>query len=242
VGAHGTILVVEDEPDTRELLRFHLEHDGYGVAEASTGEAAWAAILAAPPRLVLLDLMLPGTGGLELCRQIRTQDATRALPVVILTGRNAELDRVLGLEMGADDYITKPFSPRELLARIRAVLRRAHPDDPERAHHVFRAGRLAVDFDTREVRLDGRTIHLSLREFELLRFFVQHPHRVYGRDQLLELVWGRDVHVHRRTVDAHIRRLRRRVERLENAPELILTVRGVGYKFNPEALSAGRAH
>ena len=233
----GTILVVEDEPDTRELLRFHLQQDGYGVVEADTGEAALSAIASGRPLLVVLDLMLPGTGGLEVCRRLRNDDATRALPIVILTARGAEVDRVLGLEVGADDYITKPFSPRELLARIRAVLRRARADHDDLTHETFRAGRLVVDFDTHEVRLDGHPVHLSLREFELLRFFVQHPHRVYGREQLLELVWGRDVHVHRRTVDAHIRRLRRRVERSEDSPELIVTVRGVGYKFNPGALA-----
>lgn len=238
MATRGTILVVEDEADTRELLRFHLQQDGFRVREADTGEAALDAIAEERPTLVVLDLMLPGTGGLEVCRRLRSDDGTRALPVVMLTARGAEVDRVLGLEVGADDYVTKPFSPRELMARIRAVLRRTQPDDWEAAHDTFRAGRLEVDFDTRDVRLDGRNVHLSLREFELLRFFVQHPHRVYDREQLVELVWGREVHVDRRTVDAHVRRLRRRVERNDAMPELIVTVRGVGYKFNPAALES----
>ena len=236
VTTRGTILVVEDEVDTRELLRFHLQQDGYRVIEADSGETALAAIAAEQPLLVILDLMLPGTGGLDVCRRLRSDETTRGLPIVMVTARGAEVDRVLGLEVGADDYITKPFSPREVLARVRAVLRRTKADADGLPHETFQTNRLTIDFDTREVRLDGRTIHLSLREFELLRFFVRHPHRVYDRDQLLEMVWGREVHVDRRTVDAHIRRLRRRVERSDAAPELIVTVRGVGYKFNLSAL------
>ena len=231
-----TILVVEDEADTRELLRHHLQQEGWVVREADSGETALAHVHAERPQLVLLDLMLPGTGGLEVCRRLRTDDVTRHVPIVILTARGSEVDRVLGLELGADDYVTKPFSPRELMARIRAVLRRAHSDVTTAPHDVWAGGRLQIDFDTHDVTLDGRAVHLSLREFELLRFFVQHPNRVYDRDQLLEQVWGRDVHVNPRTVDAHIRRLRRRIERDESRPALIQTVRGVGYKFSPAAL------
>jgi phosphate regulon transcriptional regulator PhoB len=236
VSLKRTILVVEDEKDIRELVRFHLEHEGYVVREADSGETALRQIAAERPALVVLDLMLPGTDGLEVCRRVRSAEGTRALPIIMLTARAEEVDRVLGLELGADDYITKPFSPRELVARVKAVLRRSHGEDVPPPHEVFERGRLRVDFDTYEIFLDGQPANLSLREFELLKFFLQHPYRVYDRLQLLDLVWGQDVHVEPRTVDVHIRRLRKRIERNDASPELIVTVRGVGYKFNPDAL------
>ena len=231
-----TILVVEDEKDIRDLLRFHLEQEGYTVREADSGEAALAQVAAERPAMIVLDLMLPGTDGLEVCRRLRTAEATRAVPVIMLTARAAEVDRVLGLELGADDYMTKPFSPRELVARVKAVLRRTHGEEVPQPHEVFERGRLRMDFDTYEVFIDGASASLSLREFELLKFFVRNPYRVYDRLALLDLVWGQDVHVEPRTVDVHIRRLRKRIERDDSAPELIVTVRGVGYKFNPDAL------
>ena len=231
-----TILVVEDEKDIRELVRFHLEQEGYAVREAETGEQALAQAGAEGPALIVLDLMLPGVDGLEVCRRLRAVEATRTLPVIMLTAKAAEVDRVIGLEMGADDYLTKPFSPRELLARVRAVLRRTHGEDLPVPHEVFERGRLRLDFDTYEVFVAGERAALSLREFELLKFFARHPYRVYDRLQLLDLVWGRDTHVEPRTVDVHIRRLRKHIERDDANPELIVTVRGVGYKFNPDAL------
>ena len=233
-----TILVVEDEQDIRDLVRFHLEQEGYAVREADSGERALAQVASERPALIVLDLMLPGTDGLEVCRRLRDAEPTATLPIIMLTARAEELDRVLGLEMGADDYVTKPFSPRELVARVRAVLRRAHGEDVPPPHEVFERGRLRLDFDTYEVFLEGASASLSLREFELLKFFVTHPYRVYDRLQLLDLVWGQDVHVEPRTVDVHVRRLRRRIERNDAEPELIVTVRGVGYKFNPDALDA----
>jgi two-component system alkaline phosphatase synthesis response regulator PhoP len=233
-----TLLVVEDEKDIRELLRFHLEQEGYTVREAESGEDALKRAEAERPALVLLDLMLPGADGLEVCRRLRAGAGATQVPIIMLTAKAAEVDRVLGLEIGADDYITKPFSPRELVARVRAVLRRAHGDDVAPPHEIFDRGRLRIDFDTYEVAVDGQPVTLSLREFELLKFFVRHPHRVYDRLQLLDLVWGRDTYVEPRTVDVHIRRLRKRIERDDAAPELILTVRGVGYKCNPDALEA----
>jgi two-component system alkaline phosphatase synthesis response regulator PhoP len=236
VAVKRTILVVEDEQDIRDLVRFHLEQEGYAVREADSGERALAQVAAERPALIVLDLMLPGTDGLEVCRRLRAAEATATLPIIMLTARAEELDRVLGLEMGADDYVTKPFSPRELVARVRAVLRLAHGDDAPPLHEIFERGRLRLDFDTYEVFLEGATAALSLREFELLKFFVTHPYRVYDRLQLLDLVWGQDVHVEPRTVDVHVRRLRRRIERNDAEPELIVTVRGVGYKFNPDAL------
>ena len=231
-----TILVVEDEKDIRGLVRFHLEQEGHAIREAETGEQALAMVAAERPALVLLDLMLPGTDGLEVCRRLRAGEATHSLPIIMLTARAEEVDRVLGLELGADDYVTKPFSPRELVARVRAVLRRTHGEEVPLPHETFERGRLRLDFDTYEVFVEGKPATLSLREFELLKFFVRSPHRVYDRLQLLDLVWGRDVHVEPRTVDVHVRRLRKRIERDDANPELILTVRGVGYKFNPDAL------
>ncbi len=235
MAAKPTILIVEDEADIRELVRYHLEQEGYAVEEADSGEKALERAAAIRPALVVLDLMLPGTDGLEVCRRLRTDDTLRELPVIMLTAKGTEVDRILGLELGADDYITKPFSPRELVARVRAVLRRA-ASVAGPPHESFLRGRLQVNFDTYEVAVDGRPVALSLREFELLKFFVQHPHRVYDRLQLLDLVWGQDVHVEPRTVDVHVRRLRKVIERDDSTPELLLTVRGVGYKFNPDAL------
>jgi len=237
LASKATILVVEDEADIRDLVRYHLEQEGYAVEDADSGEKALERAATSPPALVVLDLMLPGTDGLEVCRRLRADDALRDVPVIMLTAKGTELDRVLGLELGADDYITKPFSPRELVARVRAVLRRASAAAAPPAHEEnFFRGRLHVNFNTYEEAVDGQPLALSLREFELLKFFVQHPHRVYDRLQLLDLVWGQDVHVEPRTVDVHGRRLRKVIERDDSAPELLLTVRGVGYKFNPDAL------
>jgi two-component system alkaline phosphatase synthesis response regulator PhoP len=238
VAVKRTILVVEDEKDIRDLVRFHLEKEGYAVSEAESGEEALKRVAAERPALLVLDIMLPGTDGLEVCRRLRAGADTASVPIVMLTARAGEVDRILGLEIGADDYITKPFSPRELVARVRAVLRRAHGEDLPAPHEVFERGRLRIDFDTYEVFVDGDRAGLSLREFELLKFFVRHPHRVYDRLQLLDLVWGRDTYVEPRTVDVHIRRLRKRIERDDASPEVILTVRGVGYKCNPDALDA----
>jgi two-component system alkaline phosphatase synthesis response regulator PhoP len=233
-----TILVVEDERDIRELVRFHLAQEGYAVREADSGESALSQVATERPALVVLDIMLPGTDGLEVCRRLRSAEATHNIPIIMLTARAGEVDRVIGLEMGADDYLTKPFSPRELVARVKAVLRRTHGEDVPLPHEIFERGRLRLDFDTYEVFIRGESANLSLREFELLKFFVRNPYRVYDRLQLLDLVWGQDVHVEPRTVDVHIRRLRKRIERDDANPELIVTVRGVGYKFNPDALES----
>ena len=173
-----------------------------------------------------------------MCCLLRANDATRGVPILILTARAAEVDKVLGLEMGADDYVTKPFSPRELVARVKAILRRAYGPTTTAPHQRYERGRLRIDYDTYEVTLAGAPVGLGLREFELLKFFVQSPHRVFSRTQILDLVWGHNVYVEPRTVDVHIRRLRQRIERDDANPTLILTVRGVGYKFVPEALDA----
>jgi two-component system alkaline phosphatase synthesis response regulator PhoP len=232
------ILVVDDEPEAVELVEFNLEQAGFAVVTAADGAEALTKARATPPSLIVLDLMLPEIGGLEVCKMLRRDPATAGVPIIMLTARAAEVDRVIGLEMGADDYITKPFSPREMVARVRAVLRRTHGEEVPQPHEVFERGRLRMDFDTYEVFIAERPASLSLREFELLKFFVRNPYRVYDRLQLLDLVWGQDVHVEPRTVDVHIRRLRKRIERDDASPELIVTVRGVGYKFNPDALES----
>ncbi len=230
------VLVVEDEEDIRNLVRYNLEQEGFGVDDAADGALGYESIRRHAPDALVLDLMLPGMSGLELCQRLRNEAPTRLLPIVMLTAKSSEVDRIIGLEMGADDYVVKPFSPRELVARIRAVLRRSHAQAAPAAGPLFERGRLRIDMGTYEVFVDGKQRQLCLREFELLRFFVEHPMRVYSREQLLDLVWGRDVFVEPRTVDVHVRRLRRQIERDDSKPELILTVRSVGYRFNPEAL------
>jgi two-component system, OmpR family, alkaline phosphatase synthesis response regulator PhoP len=230
------ILVVEDESDIRELLRYNLAQEGFTVEEAEDGAEAFDRITRRAPDLVVLDLMLPRMPGLELCQRLRSQPDTAQLPIIVLTAKGAEVDRVLGLEMGADDYIVKPFSPREVVARVKALLRRVDAKSEQAMPALFERGRLRMDFGTYEVFVDGQKKELALREFELLRFFVQHPLRVYSREQLLDLVWGRDTFVEPRTIDVHVRRLRQQIERDDSNPELILTVRSVGYRFNPEAL------
>jgi two-component system alkaline phosphatase synthesis response regulator PhoP len=230
------VLIIEDDTDIRELIKFNLEQDGYAVEEAATGAEGLDRIKRRQPDLVLLDLMLPGMPGLEICRVLRSAKETSTLPILIVTAKGTEVDKVLGLEMGADDYVVKPFSPRELIARVKAVLRRANPDIATPKSGIWERGRLKMDFDTYQVFVDGKRHELALREFELLRFFVEHPMRVYSREQLLDLVWGRDTFVEPRTVDVHVRRLRQHIEKDDANPELILTVRSVGYRFNPEAL------
>jgi len=230
------ILIVEDEKDIRDLVRYNLEAEGFAVGEASDGEIGLTLAAKERPALVILDLMLPGLPGLEVCRLLRAREETMRLPILILTARTSEVDKVLGLEMGADDYVTKPFSPRELMARVKAVLRRSYGATLDRPHEIYEKGRLRIDYDTYEVILEGQLVTLGLREFELLKFFLQYPYRVFSRSQILDLVWGQDVYVEPRTVDVHIRRLRQRIERDDANPTLILTVRGVGYKCNPDAL------
>jgi two-component system alkaline phosphatase synthesis response regulator PhoP len=230
------VLVVEDEGDIRELLRYNLAQEGFAVEEAADGAEAFDRIGRRAPDLIVLDLMLPRMSGLELCRRLRSAPETARLPILVVTAKGAEVDRVLGLEMGADDYVVKPFSPREVVARVKALLRRANAALEPAAPAAYERGRLHIDFATYEVFVDGQRRDLALREFELLGFFAQHPMRVYSREQLLDLVWGRDTFVEPRTVDVHVRRLRQQIERDDSKPELILTVRSVGYRFNPDAL------
>ena len=235
-GVRYRVLIVEDDSDIRELLRYNLAQEGFIVEEAADGVQALDRIRRRAPDLMVLDLMLPGMPGLQVCSQIRNGRETAHLPILIVTAKGTEVDKVLGLEMGADDYVVKPFSPREVVARVKALLRRAHPQTDAEPGGIFERGRLRMDFGTYQVFVDGVRKELALREFELLRFFVQHPMRVYTREQLLDMVWGRDTFVEPRTVDVHVRRLRQHIERDDANPELILTVRSVGYRFNPEAL------
>jgi two-component system, OmpR family, phosphate regulon response regulator PhoB len=222
------VLVVEDEAALLTLLRYNLEKEGFAVAEARDGEEALLHLKEAKPDAVLLDWMLPRLSGLELCRQIRRAPAWRDLPVIMLTARQEEADRVRGLDSGADDYIVKPFSPNELVARLRAVIRRARP---AAAAEVLRFRDLALDLSAHRVSRDGKAIHLGPTEFRLLRFLLERPGRVFSREQLLDAVWGRDAEVEQRTVDVHVRRLRKALND-GGRDDLIRTVRAAGYALD----------
>jgi len=230
------ILVVEDEPDIRKLVNYNLAQERFKVIEAEDGEQALKVIQRDKPHLVVLDLMLPGLSGIELCKILRDRADTASLPILMLTAKAGETDRVLGLEMGADDYLTKPFSPRELVARVRAILRRAEAARQTESLPAYDRGGLKIDFTNYEVCARGKNVKLTLKEFELLRFLVQNPNRVLSRDQLLDRVWGGETYVTPRTVDVHIRRLRKAIEKDDSNPKWILTLRGVGYKFDEKAL------
>ena len=222
------ILVVEDEQAIREMIGFALKKDGLQFEEAADAEKALVAIASNPPDLVLLDWMLPGLSGVELARRLRREDVTAKLPIILLTARVEENDRVHGLEVGADDYITKPFSPRELIARINAVLRRSQAGSEERP--IEFAG-LQLDPVGHRVPADGRRLDLAPTEYRLLHFFMTNPDRVYSREQLLDHVWGRGIFVEERTVDVHIRRLRKALA-AQTYDRFIQTVRGAGYRFS----------
>lgn len=225
------ILVADDEKDIVELIAYNLEQEGFAVCKAFDGRKAWEMVNADKPDLVILDLMMPAMPGMEVCRMIRRQAETAAIPIIMLTAKSDPVDKILGLEIGADDYITKPFHVRELIARIRAVLRRSErrPDDDLPESFDFRG--LHVDFKSYQVTVDGQPVELSSREFKLLQFFIGHPGRVYSREQLLDRVWGDEAFVEPRTVDVHISRLRGVIEPDKETPRYILTVRGIGYKF-----------
>jgi DNA-binding response OmpR family regulator len=223
-----TVLVVDDEPIVREVVVSYLRREGYRTLEAGDGESARRLLEEEPPNLVVLDLMLPGTDGLELCRWIR---ARSELPVIMLTARGDEADRIVGLELGADDYVTKPFSPRELAARVRTVLRRTATDIP-RAERLSFEG-LDIDARTREVTRKGEPLQLTAKEFDLLWFMANHARQVFSRDQLMDRVWGYEAALDTGTVTVHIRRLREKIEDEPARPRFLQTVWGVGYRFNP---------
>jgi two-component system phosphate regulon response regulator PhoB len=223
------ILVVDDEPDALELIEFNLRNAGFDVATASDGAEALKKAKQALPALVLLDLMLPEVDGLEVCRLLRREPATAAIPVIMVTARAAEIDRVLGLELGADDYVTKPFSPRELILRVKGVLRRqqATESKPDK----FVSGELTVDVPRHQVTVASRQVELTATEFKLITLLIQRRGRVQNREQLLREVWGYDNLIDTRTVDTHMRRLR---EKLGKAARFLDTVRGVGYRFTED--------
>ncbi|HYD66327.1 phosphate regulon transcriptional regulator PhoB [Azospirillum sp.] len=222
------ILIVEDEADLVTLLRYNLEKDGYRTVVAGDGEEALMLAAEQTPNLVLLDWMLPLMSGIEVCRQLRRNAKTRDIPIIMVTARGEESDRVRGLNSGADDYITKPFSPTELSARVRAVLRRAQPALSE---ETLRFADVELDLAAHRVRRQGRDVHLGPTEFRLLRHFMQHPGRVFSREQLLDQVWGHDVYVEVRTVDVHIRRLRKALNG-DDGLDIIRTVRSAGYSLD----------
>jgi len=218
------VLVVEDEKEIRDLVRYNLEREGFRVAAVADGETALEQLFSARPDALVLDLMLPGKNGLEILRELRDEPASRELPVLLLTARAAEMDKLLGFQHGADDYLTKPFSPRELVARVRALLRRSKPAGTP----VLEAGALRIDEPAREAQYDGRALALTPREFDLLVFFARNPGRVLSREELLRKVWGYNYLGETRTVDVHVRRLR---QKLGEERESIETVLGAGYKW-----------
>jgi DNA-binding response OmpR family regulator len=224
----ATVLVVDDEPIVRDVVVRYLQRDGFTTLEAGDGDDARRLIETGEPSLVVLDVMLPGTDGLELCRWIRGRSD---LPVIMLTARGEEADRIVGLELGADDYVTKPFSPRELAARVKTVLRRtsATPVTAERLEF----GDVVLDAASREVTKDGHAVALTAREFDLLWFFVSHPRRVFSRDLLMDRVWGYSAALDTGTVTVHMRRLREKLEDEPATPRHLQTVWGVGYRFDP---------
>jgi two-component system, OmpR family, response regulator ResD len=224
----ATVLVVDDEPIVRDVVTRYLRRDGFETLEAESGEEARAILETRSPALVVLDVMLPGINGLDLCQWIRT---TSNLPVILLTARGEEADRIVGLELGADDYVTKPFSPRELSVRVRNVLRRtsAGPVDARELHF----GQIEIDGTSREVRRADERLRLTAREFDLLWFLVSHPRRAFSRDQLMSRVWGYEAAVDTGTVTVHIRRLREKIEDDAAHPRFLETVWGVGYRFSP---------
>jgi DNA-binding response OmpR family regulator len=234
-GAPRTILVIEDDRDIARLVELHLHDQGYDVHIAHDGVSGLKQALSHPYDLIVLDLMLPGMEGLEVCRNVRTRP--NYTPILMLTARSTELDRVLGLEVGADDYLTKPFSIREFLARVKALFRRLEalgaqlvPDN----HNIIRTGDLMIDTEKRKVTLCDNAIDLTAKEFDLLLQFARHPGRVYTRAQLLDLVWGYAHAGYEHTVNSHINRLRTKIERDTSRPRYILTVWGVGYSFSEE--------
>jgi two-component system phosphate regulon response regulator PhoB len=222
------VLIVEDEAPLVTMLRYNLEREGFAVDAAADGEEALLRIAERKPDAVLLDWMLPLVSGLEVCRQIRRSRATRSVPVIMLTARTEEADRIRGLDSGADDYVVKPFSPSELVARLRAVIRRAQPSAAE---DVLRYADVAMDLAAHRVSRAGQPVHLGPTEYRLLRHFLEHPSRVFSREQLLDRVWGHESEIELRTVDVHIRRLRKALNQ-HGGGELLRTVRSAGYALD----------
>lgn len=226
------ILVVDDEKDIADLVCYNLEREGFSTIKAFDGEEALRKVRLEKPDLLILDLMLPGVSGLDVCKMIRSNPETSSLPIIMLTAKADEVDKVIGLEIGADDYITKPFSVKELMARVRSLLRRIQDGKKPLAQETFEFEGLAINYVFCSVSVEGKPVTLSPTELKLLFFLSRHPGRVYSRDQILNYVWGDDTFITDRAVDVHIRRLRSQIEQDMEHPRYILTVRGFGYKFS----------
>lgn len=225
------ILIVDDEQDIVELLSYNLEKEGFSIVKAYDGEAALGLVRSQKLDLMILDLMLPKMNGLDVCKAIRHNPETANLPIIMLTAKGEEIDKIIGLEIGADDYITKPFSIKELIARVRAILRRMHDNDNKMGKEEFIYKELAINYASCLVQISGKQVTLSPTELKLLFFLSRNPGRVYSRNQILDHVWGDDTFITDRAVDVHIRRLRSQIEKDMENPHYILTVRGFGYKF-----------
>ncbi len=226
------IVLIEDEKDIVELVRYNFRKEGFEFSSFTSGKEGLEHLRRHPVDLVLLDIMLPDLDGFEICKRLRAEDRMKSLPIIFLTAKGEEIDRVLGLEIGADDYVVKPFSPRELVARVKAVLRRQ--TRPAERQEVVEARDLRLDARTQEVTVGGKPAELSTLEFKLLHFLASHPRRIFSREQLLDEVWGRDHFVTPRTVDVHIRRVREKIEIQPDRPQYLQTVRGAGYRFAAE--------
>lgn len=221
------ILAVDDEENIRELLKYNLEKEDYQVILASRGDQVFDILNKEDIDLIILDLMLPGIDGLSLCKEIKSDDKFNRLPIIMLTARTEEIDRVVGLEMGADDYVSKPFSMRELIARVKAVLRRTREfQGTAQEAEIISSGKLSINLTSHQAIFDDKVIELTPKEYELIKLLLQNPERVFTRDNLLNKIWGYDYYGDTRTVDVHIRRIRKKI-----SPEIIKTIRGVGYKF-----------
>ncbi|MGO1459593.1 MAG: response regulator [Flaviflexus sp.] len=222
------ILLVEDEASYRDTLAFKLRRDGYEVVAVGDGKEAVDSFDRVEPDIVLLDLMLPGLSGTEVCRQIRQKSS---VPVIMLTAKDSEIDKVVGLEIGADDYVTKPYSYRELVARMRAVLRRGASEDSGEEEVSLSVGRVTMNTDRHEVHIDGETVAMPLREFELLELFMRNPNRVLTRGQIIDRIWGPNYIGDTKTLDVHVKRVRSKIELDPSKPQMLKTVRGLGYKL-----------
>ncbi|MGA9057494.1 MAG: response regulator transcription factor [Terriglobia bacterium] len=233
------VVIIEDEKDIVELVRYNFRKEGFEVESFGRGREGLDYLRRNPADVLLLDILLPDEDGFGICKRLRADDRLRALPVIFLTAKGEEMDRVLGLEIGGDDYVVKPFSPRELVARVRAVLRRQERVAEKR--EVVEAAGLRLDSRTQEVTVRGRPVQLSTLEFKLLYYLASHPRHVFNRDRLLDEVWGRDRFVTPRTVDVHIRRLREKIEAVPHRPQFLQTVRGSGYRFSPEPKEVGES-
>ena len=225
------IMIIDDEQDIVELLSYNLEREGFSTVKAYDGEAALGLARSEKPDLMILDLMLPKMNGLDVCKAIRRNPETANLPIIMLTAKGDEIDKIIGLEIGADDYVTKPFSVKELIARVRTILRRLQDRDNKTGKEEFNYKELAINYASCLVQISGKPVALSPTELKLLFFFSRNPGRVYSRSQILDHVWGDDTFITDRAVDVHIRRLRSQIEKNMENPQYILTVRGFGYKF-----------